>query len=302
MRKMLGAVVYTLLIFILFGCGNEFESERFYSMGTFVSVTLPKKDFDKVIDVRTEMTNLENMVTEATKKANETQNFEFTGMMQNLFLRGLDFTRLTNGKFSMYAYTIAHLYGFHEGPYRVPSDKELEEIIDKTDRMEDVLIDMGAFAKGYIVDKSIGLLMFKNVENALINAGGDLYAMGSKGSRPWRIAIKHPDSDEKVLSVVNLQDKALATSGDYERYFETEDGKRIFHIFDTTTGKNPTYYSSVSVIADKTIKADGLATAFFLLAPEEIEVRCQSMHTPVLLYTREKEIIKMCGWEEFEDN
>lgn len=302
MRKMLRAITYTILIFALFGCGNDFKSERFYAMGTFVSVTLPEKDFDKAIEVRQEMTNLENIVTEATKKANESKNFEFTGMMHNLFMKGLDFTRLTNGRFSMYAYTIAHLYGFHEGPYRVPSDKEIEEIMDKTDRMEDVLIDMGAFAKGYIVDKSVGRLLMHGVQSGLINAGGDLYALGKKGDRKWRIAIKHPDGDDKVLGVVNLEDRALATSGDYERFFETEDGKRIFHIFDTTTGRNPEYYSSVSVIADRAVKADGLATAFFLLPPEDIETRCQSMNTPVLLYTRDKEIIKLCGWEQFEDN
>jgi len=302
MQKMLRAALYTILTIALFGCGNNFKSERFYAMGTFVTVTLPEKHFDKAVDVRAEITNLENLITENTNKANESQDFQFTGIMQHLFLRGLDFSKLTDGKFSIYAFTIASLYGFHEGPYRVPTDQELEKVMDKVDRLDNVLMDMGAYAKGYIVDRAIGVLVMDGIESAMINAGGDLYALGSKGSRPWRVAIKHPDSDEKVLSVINLANRAVATSGDYERFFETPDGKKIFHIFDTTTAKNPTFYSSVSVIADKAVKADGLATAFFLLPPDDIEKRCQSMNTPVLLYTRNKDIIKLCGWEDFEDN
>lgn len=271
-------------------------------MGTFVSIILPQDRADLEIELRAEMTRLENLIKSETAKTNKKQIFQFTGVMKELEQYGTEYSEITDGRFSMYAYTISSLYGFPEGPYRVPSDEELEQAVDKIDRLDEVLIDTGAYAKGYIVDKAAYLLETKGVKSAMVNAGGDLYVIGGKDSRKWRVAVKHPDKKDEFISIVNLEDTALATSGDYERYFETEDGKRIFHIFDALTGKNPSYYRSVSVIADTAQKADGLSTAFFLLPKAELEKQCRLLNTPVLLYTKNGDKHKLCGWEEFEDN
>jgi len=283
------------------GCSEKFDTERFYSMGTFVSITLPEKHSDLEIEIRSEMTKLENLIKSESEISNKKQIFNFTGVMKELEEYGKEYSDMTDGKFSIYAYTIASLYGFHEGPYRVPSDTELEQAVDNIDKMQNVKMDMGAFAKGYIVDSAAYYLKNHGVKSAMINAGGDLYAIGKKGDRKWRVAIKHPEIKDEFISIVNLADIALATSGDYERFFETEDGKRIFHIFDATTGRNPEFYRSVSVIADTTEKADGLATVFFLLPKEEIERNCKRLKTPVLLYTKKNKLVKLCGWEKFEN-
>ncbi|ADD67967.1 ApbE family lipoprotein [Denitrovibrio acetiphilus DSM 12809] len=302
MHKMLHLTLYSFLILTLAACSDPYRTERFYSMGTFVSVTLTEKNFDKTQDIRAKMQELENTIKSATETANKTQNFNFSGVMQELNIRGSEFSDITDGRFNIFAHTISILYGFPEGPFRVPDDNELDQALDNIDKKQNVMVDMGAYAKGYIVDKAVSRLKAENINSALINAGGDLYAMGSKGARKWRVAIKHPETSEEMLSIVNLRNKALATSGDYERFFQADDGTMIFHIFDATTGKNPLFYSSVSVIADDTVTADGLATVFFLLPPEDIKIQCSRLKTPVLLFTKDKEKIKLCGWEKFENN
>lgn len=301
MPKMRITALYFILLIFLAGCGDNYKTEDFYSMGTFVSITLKKNRFSLATDARALVSQLENKVTTETDKANKTQNFQFDGIMRHLYDKGEDFSDMTDGRFSVFAYTIGKLYGFHEGPYHEPSEEAIDQALDDIDKMNNVQMDLGAFAKGYIVDRTVGFLKEKKVKSALVNAGGDLYALGTKGDRKWRVAIKHPDEEEKFISIISLENTAVATSGDYERFFMTKDGRRVFHIFDATTGKNPPYYRSVSVIANDTETADGLATAFFLLPPDIVEKKCKKLKTPVLLYTKEANVFKLCGWEKFEN-
>jgi len=300
MSKLFNPFIYLILIIAISGCGDKFQTERFYAMGTFVSITLPTNKVKLLPDLRGNITNLENTIKSETEKANETQDFCFKGLMDYLYESGSKFSDLTGDRFSIFAYTIAKEYGFHEGPYRVPSDIRIQQLVKNIDRMYDVSVDMGAFAKGYIVDQTVAQLRKNKVPSAMVNAGGDLYALGNKGDRKWRVAVKLPESDERFLSILELENMALATSGDYERFFIAPDGQKIFHIFDAKTGKNPEYYSSVSVIADTVEQADGLATAFFLLPPDEVAEKCNVLKTPVLLYDHESKITKLCGWEKFE--
>jgi len=303
MPKLLFTAFCLLLTISLTGCGEtKFKTEEFYAMGTFVSLTLPEKSFDKASDIRASLYRLESIVTSGTESANKTQNFAFTGIMKELFKTGEEYSDITNGRFSVFAYTISSLYGFHEGPFKMPSEEELEKAMNNIDNGKNVLIDMGAYAKGYIVDKTIDNIKIAGISNAMLNAGGDLYALGTKGERKWRVAVKHPEKKGEFLSVLNLQDTALATSGDYERFFINENGEKIYHIFDATTGRNPNFYKSVSVIADTAVQADGLATVFFLIPETDIKRICKNLSTPVLLYTVNGKTIKLCGWEKYEDN
>jgi thiamine biosynthesis lipoprotein len=288
------------VILLFAGCSEEkFETERFYSMGTFVSLTLPKKDFHLAADARAKMAELENYVTSETDIANESEDFCFENDMDMLYEYGMSLGDMTDDRFSIYAETITKEYGFQQGPFRVPSDIRLQQLADNIVKMYDISMDLGAYAKGWIVDKTAESLKSKNVTSAMINAGGDLYALGSKDNHPWRVAIRHPKGSDSFISIVNLTDKAIATSGDYERFF-TLNGIRYHHIIDATTARNPEYYHSVSVIADTVMEADGLATAFFLLPSDEVEKKCRELKTPVLLYTADAKIEKLCGWEKFE--
>jgi len=298
MPKLSGKIVYLILILVLFGCGDEkFHSEQFYALGTFVSITTPNKQKDKIISSRSEIVKLENRVNEATSEANKKNIIAPEADMAELFERAKFYEELSGGRFSIYSYKISKLYGFPKGPYKIPSDDELKQAL--ADMKTDIEIDLGAYAKGWIVDMATDKLKKSGINSGMVNAGGDLYAIGKKSKRRWRVAIKHPDEEGKFLSIVNLEDIALATSGDYERFFE-KDGKRIHHILDAKTGKNSGYYNSVSVIAKSAELADGLATVYFLIPENDVKRLCKKLKTPVLLY-KNGEKKRLCGWEEFED-
>jgi thiamine biosynthesis lipoprotein len=303
MSKLLTAAFYISLVLIIAGCKTEekFHTEHFYGMGTFVSVTTKEENKDIVPVLKDKMHNLETEITAATARANETNNFCFTGLMQNLYETGLKYEEISEDTFSIFAYTIAKEYGFPNGPYRIPSQTRLHQLVENLRKMYDLNMDMGAYAKGYIVDRAIDEIKAKGITSAMVNAGGDLYALGNKGDRKWRVAIKHPDTNDEFLSIINISDTALATSGDYERFFE-QNGQRYIHIFDANTGKNPKYYRSVSVIAEDTETADAMATVFFLLPPRLVEKKCKELGTPVLLYNHQDTLTKLCGWEKFENN
>jgi len=130
-------------------------------------------------------------------------------------------------------------------------------------------IDVGGIAKGYAVDSAIRVLKEAGIQNALINAGGDIYGVGTPpGKESWRIGIRHPRDRADLLGVIELKDKAVATSGDYENFFEV-DGKRYCHIMDTRTARPVQGIMSVTILADTAVEADALATAIFPLGADK---------------------------------
>lgn len=127
---------------------------------------------------------------------------------------------------------------------------------------EDARPDFGGIAKGYAVDKAVYFLKSHGIKNAIINAGGDMYCLGrGKDGDPWRVGIRDPLQKSRNLATLLLKDRAVATSGDYER---------PSHIVNPKTGKPANAkMSSVTVLAKDCMTADVLATAVFVLGPEK---------------------------------
>lgn len=181
---------------------------------------------------------------------------------------------------------IGHLvdaWGFHgddpEG-HRPPPQERLDALLRSNPRMSDIEIegitlhgrnpdvklDFGAFGKGYGIDLAIGRLRQLGLSDAIVNAGGDLRAIGSRDGRPWRIGIRHPDG-EGILATVEIQgDESVFTSGDYERNF-TWQGRRYHHIIDPRTGYPAEGTRSATVIHSDAVTADAAATALFIAGP-----------------------------------
>lgn len=139
-------------------------------------------------------------------------------------------------------------------------------------------LDLGGAAKGYAVDRAVSVLKKYGIRRALINAGGDIYALGRKpsdkildfdGSRLWRIGIKNPfpDARSSVLGVLEVSNLAIVTSGNYERYFVYH-GKRYHHILDPRTGYPAGNAAGVTVAYTNTFLADAWATALFVSGPD----------------------------------
>ncbi len=133
--------------------------------------------------------------------------------------------------------------------------------------------DLGGIAKGAVVDQIADYLKEEGYEDFLIDAGGDILLSGLKwGKEPWSIGIRHPRSRDRLIGLLHLggagESRAVVTSGDYERYFEYG-GKRYHHILDPRNGYPAESSISVTVIAATCARADGLATAAFVLGPDQ---------------------------------
>lgn len=130
-----------------------------------------------------------------------------------------------------------------------------------------VQLDFGAFAKGVAVDHAIDILRAHGIENAIVNAGGDLRAIGSKGGAPWRVGIRHPQGTGVLAALEVTGDESVFTSGNYERYREHE-GVRYAHILDPRSGMPVEGITSVTVIHENGGIADAAATALVVAGVE----------------------------------
>ncbi|MBI4501493.1 MAG: FAD:protein FMN transferase [Gemmatimonadetes bacterium] len=131
-----------------------------------------------------------------------------------------------------------------------------------TDR--EVQIDLGGIAKGYAVDAAVLTLRDWGVRDALVNAGGDLYALGeSADGNPWNIGVRSASDPERITTTLELSNQAVATSGDYFQYFDYR-GRRYHHLLDPATAEpRITPLHSISVRADNCMAADAAATTLF---------------------------------------
>ena len=147
-----------------------------------------------------------------------------------------------------------------------------DEIGIEADRIyfkaEGAKITLGGIAKGYAVDEALEVLRDIGIKYALVNAGGDIGTIGSKPEgESWDIALVNPDDTSQCLATFSFSDKSVATSGNYERYFDPE--KETHHIINPKTGRSATDCISVTIIAENCTQADTLATAIFVMGPED---------------------------------
>ena len=152
-----------------------------------------------------------------------------------------------------------------------------EVVIDKTRstvflRKKGMLMDLGAIAKGYAADLAVAVLQRDGIGAGIVANAGDIRTFGLKpDGKPWTVGIRNPrqkgESDE-IFAEITLHDRAISTSGDYERYF-IEDGQRYHHILNPKTGYPARRCRSVSVITDKGVFTDSFSTAIFVLGPDK---------------------------------
>ena len=128
-------------------------------------------------------------------------------------------------------------------------------------------IDLGGFAKGHAVDRGAQILAARGIAHAIVTAGGDSRVLGDRRGRPWTIAIRDPRNAEGVVAVLPLEDVAISTSGDYERFF-VRDGERCHHLIDPATGKSPCGVRSVTILAADGLTTEGLSKSVFVLGVE----------------------------------
>lgn len=136
-------------------------------------------------------------------------------------------------------------------------------------------IDFGGIGKEYAADRAAEVLAAHGAHHGFVNLGGDLRVLGPRpDGTPWRFAIQHPRDDDQLCAHIELSQGALATSGDYERFFITEDGRRCCHILDPRTGQPVQHWQAVSVVAPVCLAAGALATMAMLIGEDAPQRLC----------------------------
>jgi thiamine biosynthesis lipoprotein len=194
-----------------------------------------------------------------------------------LIKRSLEYSELTEGAFDITYASAGQHYDYRKGKF--PDSEQLAEALPAIDYhhvrlnhadasvsflRKGVHIDLGGIAKGYAVDRGIGILQQAGIRNALVSAGGDTRVIGKRWDRPWNVGIRDPRRQDKIVSLIPLEDSAISTSGDYERFFE-KDGVRYHHILNPGTGKSSSGVHSTSIIGQTSINTDALSTSVFVL-------------------------------------
>lgn len=228
----------------------------------------------------------------------------------DLLTTALEFSRITEGAFDITYASVGYLYDYRE--HVRPSDAQIAKALPGINYKHVLLdanahtvkfsqpgvrIDLGGIGKGHAVDRGIALLQARGFKHALVTAGGDSRIVGDRFGKPWVVGIRHPDRKEEVIAKIPLEDAALSTSGDYERYFD-EGGVRYHHILDPHTGKSARKVRSATIIGPTATRTDGLSkTAFVLGAERAIELYNGMEGIDAVLVTPEGKVLYTRGLE-----
>ncbi|MEQ8364630.1 MAG: FAD:protein FMN transferase [Cyclobacteriaceae bacterium] len=223
--------------------------------------------------------------TSQTAQINKAAGIDFVKVDAETFQiiqRSLGISKLTQGAFDITAGVLKRLYNFKGNSFSLPEKKLIQQTMQKVGYQKIELsgdnrvklktagmhIGFGAIGKGYAADKVKTLLMEKGIESGVINASGDLTAWGTRvdGSL-WKVAIADPNDKEKIIAWIPIKDASVATSGDYEQYFEYQ-GKRYSHTIDPKTGLPVSGIKSVTIVGPSAELSDALATAVFTMGVE----------------------------------
>jgi FAD:protein FMN transferase len=195
----------------------------------------------------------------------------------DLIVRSLDMAVLTHGAFDITFDSVGHHYDFRaaQRPDAETIAQELPLIdyrlvqanaADQSIRFlkPGVLINLGGIAKGYAVERGVGVLLDRGIRHAIVTAGGDSRLLGDRRGLPWIVGIRDPRREGEVAVRIPLQDEAISTSGDYERYF-IENGKRYHHIIEPSTGEPAGGVHSATIVGPDAVITDALSTAVFVM-------------------------------------
>ena len=187
----------------------------------------------------------------------------------------------TGGKFDVTFGALSGLWKFdHDQDNRIPDPREVGARLPLIDYQaltidaaagtaaltrKGMRVHLGGIGKGYAIDRAAGMLRARNVRDFMIQAGGDLYVSGTRGDRPWRVAIRDPRGPaDRSFAALDLTDGTFSTSGDYERFF-MDHGRRYHHILDPDLGEPAPLSRSVTIVATRAVIADALSTGAFIM-------------------------------------
>mgnify|MGYP002730460559 FL=1 len=298
-----------ILIIILVGCSNENEvntskttsittvndtipaSKEFFAMDTYMEVDAYGDNGEKAVaKAEKEVNKLDSILstgksTSEISKLNKNKKQVVSADTMSLIKESVIISKETNGAFNPTIYPLMELWGFTTKNYYVPKDNEIKPLLNHMDidnikidesknevsfKDSNMKIDLGAIAKGYTSSKIIDIFKENNIKSGMVTLGGNVQVLGKKpdGSL-WKVGIQNPIGEDEYLGVLQTSDKAVITSGGYERNF-TKNGKTYHHILDPSNGYPANNgLTSVTIISSDGTLADALSTSLFVMGKDK---------------------------------
>lgn len=284
MRKLLAATLCCLMLVAARACAEETRS--FFAMDTAMRLRIWGGDAALADECVARVEQLEALLSVTAEdseiaRLNRAGRCELSDDTAALLRFALDMGEKTGGALDVTLYPVVRAWGFTTGAYRVPDADELNALLALVDYRAveldgasaslpaGAMADLGSVAKGYASDELAALLRGRGIAAALLDLGGNIYCLGGKeDGSDWRVGVRNPLGDG-YCAVLALRDRAVITSGGYERYFEAEDGTRYSHIFDPATGRPvDNDLLSVTVVGESGALCDALSTALCVMGAE----------------------------------
>lgn len=329
MKKVIG---YTVLVIVFFLIGffiaknsnDEIKTTKRTQilLGTVVEIQVRDADEQKaenaIIKAFAEVKRIDDLFTTYNEespvwKLNNTTDsiISVDPEIYNLIVLCDSITKLSGGCFDVSLDNLTKAWGFYTDDPQLPDKWEVESALKlsgwnnielitnkKISKHRNVGLNFGAIAKGYAVDKAIEVLIKFGVKKALVNAGGEISVIGND----WVVGIQHPRETNSIIKKLKLENITVATSGDYEQYFEV-DGVRYHHILDPKTGYPSTGLQSVTIINKSNTIADALATGVFVMGKEEGMKLLESLdNAEAMIIDSNGNIFYSSGFEKYLTN
>jgi thiamine biosynthesis lipoprotein len=228
----------------------------------------------------------------------------------NVINKSIYYSEISDGAFDITVQPVLDLYTrtFRQEK-RYPNDSEINEaqkmigyrkisIENKTVSIgQNTTLTLGGIAKGFALDKAAETLRKDGIDRALIVAGGQIAGLGLKEQqKPWTIALRNPRNANEYITLIEVHNQSVSTSGDYERFYD--ENKTYHHIINPKTGRSATELISVTVMAKHAIDADALSTAVFALGKDAgMKLIEDTPETEAIIITRDKQIIRSSGFK-----
>ena len=277
------------LIWIQLSCTpkGEMQKQTRFLMDTYCTVQVPgglevldaieaALDRMEVVDRRFNVLDSSNALYQFNHYSETISDQEILSLIETALKVGDE----SEGAFDITIYPLIERWGFFSETPSLPDKDEIKKFLEHigssnltikngklTKRDQKVQIDLGGIAKGYAIKEALKVLKEFQIESALIDAGGDIYALGKLNGKSWKIGVRNPRG-EGVVGVLEVSDMAVVTSGDYERFFEA-DGVKYHHLLDPKTGYPAEGLTSVTVISSDPVLADAWSTALFIMGKEK---------------------------------
>ena len=282
---------------IVAGCILQYRNEtinkectrQLFAMDTVMSFSAYGKNSEQAVDAAVkEVQRLDDLLSTGNPDSEVSViNTEGSGTLsedtKEILTEAMEIYKDTDGLFDVTIYPLMQLWGFPTQEYHVPTESELQEALAKVDASQIVIdgdqvtlgtgqqMDLGGIAKGYTSARIMEIYREYGITSGMVSLGGNVQTLGTKpDGKDWKIGIQNPDGQQgSLLAALPVENKAVITSGGYERYFE-EDGNTYIHILNPKTGyPADSGLVSVSIISENGMLADALSTSLYLMGEKK---------------------------------